>query len=408
VGRRSARRVDGSPGGTRDPRAYERYVQGRGALQRSDRTSADVATAVRWFGEALAVDSTFALAYAGMGEAYWLQYEDVRDSVLVGQALAASRRALALNDSLPDVWTTLALISNGMGQPEEALASAQRALELDPYHTAAQLQLATAYQRLQRFDDAERVLTTLTAQQPYYWRGYSLLAFLRYQQGRYPEAAEFYVRAGDLAPGNSTVFRNAGGIYFFLDRWDEAKAMFRRSVEIQPNASALSNLGTVEYFEGDYASAAERFQQAVALRERDALYWRNLGDALRRLPGREAEARAAYERCIELARADLRVDPTEPTTLSNLAFAYAAVGRRADARGILERLSRGVGEDADLMFSLAQIAEEIGDREDAVTWLVRSIDGGYSLRSVRREPQLAGVRTDPRVQAAEAAQDRER
>jgi Flp pilus assembly protein TadD len=204
------------------------------------------------------------------------------------------------------------------------------------------------------------------------------------------------------------VFRNAGGIYFFLDRWDEAKAMFRRSVEIQPNASALSNLGTVEYFEGDYASAAERFQQAVALRERDALYWRNLGDALRRLPGREAEARAAYERCIELAQADLRVDPTESTILSNLAFAYAVLGNRDDARTILERLSREVGDDADLMFALAQIAEEIGDREGAVTWLIRSIEGGYSLRSAQHEPQLAEVRTDPRVQAAEAAQDRER
>jgi tetratricopeptide (TPR) repeat protein len=392
-------------GGTRDARAYQLYVQGRGVLQRSDRTSADLATAIEWFTAALAADSTFALAYAGMGEAYWLQYDASRDTVLVGRAMAASQQALALDDSLPDVWATLALIGNGMGQPEDALASAQRALALDPYHTAAQRQMAQAYQRLKRFDDAEQVLTTLTTQQPYYWRGYSTFAFLRYAQGRYPEAAALYARAGELAPGNSTVFRNAGAIYFFLDRWDEAKAMFQRSVDIEPNSSALSNLGTVEYFEGAYASAAERFRQAVALQERDALLWRNLGDALRRLPGQEAEALAAYRRCIELAQSELRVDPTETLALSNLGFAYAVVGEREEARTILERMARDVGTDADLMFSLAQIAEEIGERDVAVGWLVRSLEGGYSLKSIQREPQLAAVRADPRFQAAEQAHE---
>ncbi len=394
-----------TPGGTRDAGAYEFYVQGRGVLQRSNRTGADLATAIGWFRDALAADSTFALAYAGMGEAFWLEYDESRDTALVERAIAASQRALALNDSLPDVWTTLALISNGTGRPEEALANAQRALALDPYHTAAELQLASAYQRLKRFDDAERVLTTLTTQQPFYWRGYSVFAFLRYQQARYPEAASLYVRAGELAPGNSGVFRNAGAIYFFLDRWDEAKAMFQRSVDIEPNAGALSNLGTVEYFEGDYASSAERFRQAVKLRERDGLLWRNLGDALRRLPGQTSEARAAYERCIELELAELRVDPTESTALSNLAFAYAVVGKRDDAREILGRLSRDVGDDADLMFSLAQIAEEIGDRDAAVSWLVRSLEGGYSPKSIEREPQLAAVRADPRFKAAEAKLD---
>ena len=388
-------------GGTGEAHAFQLYVQGRGILQRSDRTSADLATAIEWFTDALARDSTFALAYAGLGQAYWLQYDESGDTAMVGRAIAASRHALALDDSLPDVWTTLAIINNGMGQPEQALANAQNALELDPRHTAAQLELATAYQKLKRFDDAQRVLTTLTTQQPYYWRGYSMLAFLRYQQGRYPEAATLFAHAGELAPGNSTVFRNAGAMYFFLDRWDEAKTMFQRSVDIEPNSGALSNLGTVEYFEGNYAAAAQRFRQAVDLREQDGLLWRNLGDALRRLPGRDADARAAYQKSIELSHVQLRVDPTNPTTLSNLAFAEAAVGHRDSARTILDRLSKNVGDDPDLMFSLAQIAEEIGEREVAVAWLVRSLDGGYSLKSIQSEPQLAPVRADPRFQAAE-------
>ena len=54
---------------------------------------------------------------------------------------------------------------------------------------------------------------------------------------------------------------------------------------------------------------------------------------------------------------------------------------------------------------LGQIAEEIGERDLAVAWLVRSLEGGYSPRSIRREPQLAAVRADPRFQAAERTAD---
>jgi serine/threonine-protein kinase len=384
-------------------RAYELYVRGRGTLTRSDRTRADVTKAIELFEQAVAADSQYALALAGLGEAYWLQYDIVRDTTWVSQAIATSRRALALDDSLPDVWATLALIASGMGQSEEALSNAQRALVLDPYHVAAQLRMGAAYQQLRRYDDAERVYASLVEQQPYYWRTYSTFAFLRYVQGRYLESAELYSRAGALAPGNATVYRNAGAIYFILDQWDEARAMLERSIATEPTSSALSNLGTLEYFEGQFAAAAGRYREAIALTEQDPLLWRNLGDAYRQMPGRSDGARQAFERCVKIALAELQVNPNDDFTLSNLAFAYAVLGQWAEARRISDRLARAVGDDADLMFSLAQISEELGDREQAVTWLVGAVQGGYSLRSAVSEPQLAAVRMDPAFQEARRA-----
>ncbi|MDH3497204.1 MAG: protein kinase [Gemmatimonadota bacterium] len=401
VQRRSGAPVAGRQGQTRVARAYELYVQARGYLQRHDRKVDDLANAIGLFEAAVAADSVYALAFAGLGEAYWLRYQLTGDTAWVPRAMGVSRRALALSDSLPDVWATLALIGNGMGRHEEALASAQRALALDPHHTAAQLSLASAYQSLRRLDEAETAFEALIAQQPYYWRAYNAFAFLRYVQGRYLDAAALFARAGELAPGNAAVYRNAGAIYFFLDRWDEAKAMFDRSVRAEPNASALSNVGAVEYFEGDYAAAAERFRQAIALKERDFLYWRNLGDAYRQLPSRQRDARQAYEKGVELALAEVQVNPSDPVTLSNLAFMYASLGRQDDARALLSRLSAMVGDDPDLMFTLAQIAAELGDRERAATWLVAALERDYSLKIILSEPQLAGVRQDARFQEAQ-------
>jgi len=388
-------------GGTPIGRAYELYVQARGYLLRHDRKVEDLDVAIGLFEDAVATDSLYAVAIAGLGEAYWLRYLATLDTTWVTRAIGMSRLALTIDDSLADVWATLALINNGLGQHEEARGNAQRALELDPYHTAAHLELADAWRSMKRYDEAEAAFETLIAQQPYYWRAYSAFAFLRYVQGRYPEAAALYARAGELAPGNAAVYRNAGAIYFFLDRWDEAKVMFDRSVQAEPNAGALSNLGAVEYFEGNYAAAAERFRQAIALRERDYVYWRNLGDAYRQVAGREGDATHAYERSVDLALAELQVNPSDPVTLSNLAFVYGSLGRRTDAEALVRRLTEGEVDDPDLMFTLAQIAAELGDRDAAVSWLVNALDRDYSLTIILREPQLAGVRDDPRFQDAQ-------
>ncbi|MGD8321534.1 MAG: protein kinase [Gemmatimonadota bacterium] len=390
-------------GGTGVGTAYELYVQARGYLQRTTGVEAAIDTATALFNQALAEDSSYALAWAGLGEADWNKYRQTLDTQYVARAIASSQRALALSDSLPQVWTTLAIIDNGMGRSEDALANAGRALEIDSLYTEAYLELATAHRDLQQFDQAEEVLQGLVDRRPYYWKGYADFAFLRYVQGRYPEAADLYHRAGELAPGNPNLTRNAGAIYFFLDRWKEAREMLLRSIEAEPGPGAVSNVGTLDYFEGDFQAAAERYRQAIALRERDYVYWRNLGDAYRQIPGRDADARAAYEKSLALAQDELRVNPSDNVVLQNVAFVEAALGHDDDALAIVDRLEPNTGDDADQMVSLAQTLEEVGQRDRALGWITKALDQGYSRRIIESEPQLAGLRSDPRFQAALAA-----
>ncbi|HZD05769.1 MAG TPA: tetratricopeptide repeat protein, partial [Longimicrobiales bacterium] len=215
----------------------------------------------------------------------------------------------------------------------------------------------------------------------------------------YADAADLYNRAGELAPGNANLYRNAGAIYFFLDRWTEARTMFERSLDAEMNASALSNLGSLDYFEGDYQAAAERYRRAIDLRDRNYVYWRNLGDAYRRVDGREVDARDAYRRSLELAQDELRVNPSDLVILQNMAFIDAALGRESDALALVDRLEPETGDDADMMVSLAQTLEEVGERDRALGWIRQALARGYSLRIIESEPQLAGLRSDPRFPA---------
>ena len=66
-------------GGTSRPLANEFYLQGRGFLQRYEQQE-NLDKAIDLFQKAIAEDSGFALAFAGLGEAFWRKYELTKDT----------------------------------------------------------------------------------------------------------------------------------------------------------------------------------------------------------------------------------------------------------------------------------------------------------------------------------------
>ena len=118
-------------GGTSVADAYQLYAEGRGNLLRYEQAE-KLETAIGLFQQALQRDPAYALAYAGLGEAYWRQYHLTKRPESAELAQKACRRALELNDLLAPVHVTLGLVHNGTGHPDEALADFGRALDLDP------------------------------------------------------------------------------------------------------------------------------------------------------------------------------------------------------------------------------------------------------------------------------------
>ena len=256
-------------GGTTVPSAYEYYMQGRGYLQRYE-VPQNIDTAITLFNRALEQDPKYALAEAGLGEAYWRSYELTKDTHWAEEASKSSAAAIALNDKLPQVYVTLGMIHTGTGRYEEAVQNLQKALALDPINSDAYRELAKTYQQMGRLKEAESTYLNAIAVRPGYWGTHNDLGGFYYRLGRYAEAEKEFRSVVELTPDNARGYSNLGVIAYSQKRYEEAAKMYEKSVAIKPSAAAYSNLGTVYYTLGQYAEAARYYEKAIQMNGRDS------------------------------------------------------------------------------------------------------------------------------------------
>jgi serine/threonine-protein kinase len=356
-------------GGTDDSEAFRFYVLGRGYLQRYEQAD-NIDTAIHNFVKALLHDEDYALAYAALGEAYWRKYNKTLDTQWIEHAVTNCRRAAELNDLLGPVHTTLGMINRGTGEYEEAILEFDRALALEPTSAAAYRGLAGAYADLRRIEEAEATFRKAIDMKPDYWAGHHDLGNFYLRHGRYEDAAGAFAEVVRCTPDNIWGYNNLGAAYWYLERWPDAREMFRRSIEVEPNRSACSNLGIIEYINGDYAEAAKRFKQALELDEARYTTWANLGNAYYWMPEQRDEAYASYRRAAELAEAQREVNPRNAELLASLASYYAILEEDAKALILLEQAQAIAGDEIDVVYFSGHTYEQLGDRSKALKWII--------------------------------------
>ncbi len=116
---------------TLNAEAFDCYLRGRNFL--SNRTKNNLDFAILLFEKAVELDSRFASAYAGLGEAYATMYRDFdRKESWLDKALEVSLKALMYDPSLSEAYATIGLAYYGKGSVEEGMKTARKAIELDP------------------------------------------------------------------------------------------------------------------------------------------------------------------------------------------------------------------------------------------------------------------------------------
>ncbi|MCK4774876.1 MAG: tetratricopeptide repeat protein, partial [Candidatus Krumholzibacteria bacterium] len=178
-------------GGTTKATAYEVYLQGRGYLQQRGMVE-NIDRSIELFRQAIDQDSLYALAYAGLAEAYWRKYDETQEIEWVDDAKATCVDAIRLNDMLAPVHVTLGIINRGTGHNDDAIGNFQRALELDPANYEARLELAVVYRALGRAEQAEETYLKAIELRPEYWAGYTSLGYFYYRQGRLEDAEKMF------------------------------------------------------------------------------------------------------------------------------------------------------------------------------------------------------------------------
>ena len=377
--------------------AYKSYVQGRGYLRRYENVE-NLEHAITEFKGAIEQDSLYALAYAGLGEAYWRMFRAVRDTEWVRLAAEECKRALEHDSELAQAHVMLGNVRNEMGEFEGAISEFQRAIEIDSTAAGVFNGLADAYAHLDRIEQAESTYVVAIRVKPDYWGGYNDLGYFYYTNGRFPAAAEQYAKVSELTPDNYLAFSNLGVMYYYLERWDEAKEAFARSIEIQPSGRAYLNLGSIYYIEARYEEAAELCEKALEINETNYKTWAALANAYYWIPGKRDQSIAAYRRAVELAEQRLELNPRDARILVTLAGYYVMINENEKALSYLDGALQISADKPFVLYFAGYVYEQLGQRDKALEFIGKALNLGYPLKEVERDPWLSGLRADERFE----------
>lgn len=217
---------------TANPEAYELYLKGRFFWNK--RTSADLRKAVDYFNQAIAKDSNYALAYAGLADAFGLfpDYGVGSPTDSYPRAKNAAMKALELDNTLGAPHAALGLVYTNFDHDfAKAINEFEQAIRLDPNY-------ATARQ----------------------WFNVPLQA-----SGQFDRAVAESKRAIELDPLSLIINADLAFVYFNGHRFDDALAQSRKTLEIDPNFHVVRGyLALALQFKGELSDAIPEFRTAAA------------------------------------------------------------------------------------------------------------------------------------------------
>ena len=135
----------------------------------------------------------------------------------------AFKRALELSPSSADTYDLYGRMCSGIGRNEEGIALITRANELDPL--AHRSDLATAYLRAGRLDEALGLAQRAVQLEPYYSRARATLGWAHILRGSPSEGVAELEKAVELSPDDATWIAQLGQAYAVTGRLSDARSI---------------------------------------------------------------------------------------------------------------------------------------------------------------------------------------
>ena len=221
---------------TSDPQAYDYYLRGRSYLYSMARR--DYEHAIRMFEQAITVDSKYALAYAGMADAYSHLY----------RYMDASRE-----------------------NAQQANRASELAVVLDPDSAEAHASRGLALFIAEKYDEAEREFDKAIALNPNLFEAWYYYGLASSSRGHFERAAELYSRASEVNPSDYQAPIFLAQAYHSLGRkHDEMKvrlgalSIIDRHLRLNPHDTRALYFGAGNFWRvGERAKATELAERAL-------------------------------------------------------------------------------------------------------------------------------------------------
>jgi serine/threonine protein kinase/tetratricopeptide (TPR) repeat protein len=277
---------------TQNPEAYRLYLLGRSLWNK--RGEADVIKSIGYFEKATEIDPNYALAYAGLADAYGILGENGfwLPEKAYPKAKAAVAKALEIDNKLAEAHTALAAM---MRDYDWDFVGAEKefklAIELNPGYATAHQWYGELLSELGRHEEGIREVRTARNLDPLSPRIGAELGWLLYFIGRYDQAFEELNKALEVDPHHAVTHEFLGWVFEAMGKYDDAVKCYLRAIELgegykDPEAELascyalmgrreearkiLDNL--IEYSKGHFVSSVDMAFVFAALGEKDQTF----------------------------------------------------------------------------------------------------------------------------------------
>jgi len=341
--------------------AYAFYLRGRDYYNRLTRD--DNERAVEFFKKAVELDSTYALAVAGIADAYAQRFQRYGfEERWADSSIALSQHAIALDPEIPEPYKSLGLAYYQKEWYRKAMEQYRRAIELNPNFAVV----------------------------------YANMGELLEWTGRHDEALVLIKKAMKLQPGRVSDYIKLVAVYYSLGMDSSSLVQVTKAMELQPEyTQAHSNLSELYLRKGDVARARALLDSVMRVYPDD--FSLKVAAAYVELQAR------SYDRARDFYRQVYKERPDYFGLLAPFGFTLLKTGHIAEGKHMLDlcveinlKAIEGGSEEGYRRYDLARVAAIRGDTVLAIKRLTEALEStsGYCT-STACDPLMENLYMNP-------------
>jgi eukaryotic-like serine/threonine-protein kinase len=390
--------------------AYDAFLKGEATQGLVINDPPSLRSAITYYERAVALDSTFGLAWAQLSRAHASYYYNVTPNPASADAARrAAERAIALAPDRPESQLAMgSYYSQAHADNSRALAAYDAGLKVAPDNADLLTSAALAEQALGRWDVAAKHLARAWTVDPRSATTARRLAQNLLRLKRLPEAETAADRGLAVAPDNLDLIENKAMIHLARGDLPGARAAIQAAAaKVEPTALVA--------FIGNYWDlpwVLDDAQQQLLLRLGPAVYdgdrgtWGIVQASTWYLRGDKALTRVYADSARLGFEETLKATPDDGQRVVFLGLALAYLGRRAEAVKEGERavelwpIARDGYNGPYIQHQLARIYTVVGEQDKAVDQLEALLKTPYFLSPawLRIDPNFESLRGNPRFQ----------